>query len=663
MTRSARVHRAIAIAASAAVLSLAHAAVGTDSIPTAPHGDTIGGSAGQVVALSATSLLACTMGPDNSENTADDTALLVTGLDTATPTVTAITIGNLSDYSGTPARLSATAVLLLAGGPDNDFGGADDEIVRVDRLGSGNRVTHITVGFLEELDASQPVPLSSDRAVVCTLGPDGNNRGLDDRIALIEDLGADTPTVTYLPAPGFTGRGSGRAVALSTDSFLVASAGPDLTEQTTDDQVYLFTDVGGANTRTDLATPTLTRYGAGTPVVLSPSLAVVTGHGADGAEMTADDEIHVLTGLDGATPAVTTVLLPNIQRYGAGRAVPVGPDSILVSTEGPDSTGGTADDTVALITGLGTTNTITHITVGYLYDDAVCRPTPLGPDAFAVGTSGPDGEFENADDEIVVVTGFRGASPVVTRHASSGLDEGQSSIPLSLGPDTILFSNAGPDGDLNNNASGDDRITVLTGLASAAPTLEHIDMDGDNNTFWASQQPIFLGGGRVAFLCGGVNGQITFGGDDVIQVLDTVPSLRNLVVARAKLTFQEARPEKGEKCSVKATLTRDGFDPFGGLTVTVSVGNAGQILPVSAFTYKKGTWKYSDPKNLNGWVKKVQFKEKNGSLQILGKGLATGMETTDAGYLAVAFEGSDVHLGQVVVGTASPKGLSYKAPK
>jgi hypothetical protein len=261
---------------------------------------------------------------------------------------------------------------------------------------------------------------------------------------------------------------------------------------------------------------------------------------------------------------------------------------------------------------------------------------------------------------MVVVSDLFG-TPTLTRHRLSGLDEGQSSQAVPLGPNAFFVSNAGPDGDLDTGE--DDEFAVVLGASSANPDVERLRIDGENNTYWASQLPQYLGAGRAAVVSGGADQMVTSGGDDVFQVLTGLPSLRGLTVKNARIRFREDRPAKGEKAKIKGTLVSDGADPFAGLGVIVSVGNAAQFIPAADLTFRKGTWKYKDRAGTNGWVRKLSYKVARGKLKISGKGVGTGLETTGAGSIAVAIDGNGQYYGQSLRGADGKSGLKYKAPK
>src|SRR5205823_10170241 len=141
--------------------------------------------------------------------------------------------------------------------------------------------------------------------------------------------------------------------------------------------------------------------------------ALVESTGADVAETHADDELVLLDGL-GTTNTVTPIPIPNLHDFGSGAASPLTNTLVLVSTAGPDSDQETADDIVAVISDLGGSNTVTPLTVGGLDEDQESRATRLSPTLAALATGGTDAQLNTSDDELVVLSGV-GTTNTVTR--------------------------------------------------------------------------------------------------------------------------------------------------------------------------------------------------------------------------------------------------------
>jgi hypothetical protein len=626
-------------------------------IPMAPYGDSPGGSAGVPVPLTSSSFVAAAKGLDNLNTTADDLLLLVTGVGTG-PEVTPIATPFLSDYSGAICRLAPNRVLLINGGATAAYNTADDGVYLVDDIGGANTVTNITVGFLNKQDGYTPVALDEKTAVLESRGPDGVIRTADDVIILLSNIGTSN-TVTPLAAPYLTFQGRGRPVPLTANSFLVVSDGPDASDGTSDDLTYLFTNVGVTNTRTSFATGFLHQYAASTPVRLSPTRAVLGSLGPDGNEYTADDVLFLLDDLGGAN-SLTSINVPSISRYGSGVPVALSASSVMVSTGGADNAQRTTDDALVLVTDLGGANVKTSIVVGGIGDDRACRPVLLGPGTSAQVTAGADGNFSNADDEVVVLSGI-GKTNTVHRIPLGGLDEGSVSRIVPLGPDSFLVANGGPDGIFGGG--NDDRFTVVSGALGTAPTMVHTDSAGDLDSFYAAMQPQVLGNGLCVSVASGVNDSVTSGKDDLFQVINGVPTLRGLLTKTATLKFDTLNPAAGETISVKGRLGIVGENPFAGGAVILNVGGAKQTLDSRFITLKGTTYKYSDPKNLRGWVTKLSCNAKSGAFSLSGKGVATGAEDTDADGFTISVAGGDAALAEQLVGVASATGITYKAPK
>ncbi len=653
----ARVRFAVAAAAVACVVLGARGAPTASSIALTGHGDAMGGSVGAPLALGATSCLVPSQGPDGSQGTADDETLLVTGIGGAL-VVTAILTPFLSDYSGQFERLSATRALGFGAGPDGNWGTADDVVFLLDRLGSDNGVTSITVGRLEATDVHAPTRLSASSAAVVTRGPDASPNTGDDTVAILTDLGGAN-SVTYAAAPFVPSRGRCRPVALSPTSFLVASNGPDSAENSADDVTYLFEDAGGGNDRTDLATPRLYPRAPGGPIRISPTRAAVVSAGADGSVGTADDEVLLLDKL-GQANQVASIPVPHVNNYGGSRIVPWGDSALLVLTEGADSVEGTADDSVYLVTRLGANEATTEIVVGATDEDRQARPVPLSPTSFAVVTLGPDLNYNSADDRIAIVSDVGGTNTVSTVTVG-GLADGATSTPSALSSTALVVTSGGADGLIRSG--GDDAVTVVSGIGTA-PLVESVPLGGDaDDLYGLGFAPAVLGGGRAVALSTGANAVLGTGNDDALLVVEGLPADRGLAAKKVAVKFRAEAPENGEKVSAKGALLLDGLVVFAEQDITISVGNAAQTVPARSFVEKNGNFTYADKTGANGWVTKVVFKSGSGSLSVKGKGVGTGAETTDAASVAFAVEAGDVYFGLVLGGTATAKGITYRAPK
>jgi hypothetical protein len=580
-----------------------------EKIPLAPHGGALYHNGG-AMPLSPTVLIVGTLGADNTNATADDELLVVSDLG-GTPTVESRVVGYLADSGGRLARLSATRAVYQSAGADGNWATGDETLVVIDRAGSGNVVTQVVVGSLQQNQGGSHVPvrLTPSSVVLAVLGADLLSNTTDDVMVLVTGLGA-TPEVTLLPAPHLHTSGRTQAVALSPRSFLVASTGPDGNLSTDDDLLYLFTDVGGANARVDIPLPNLHYGRPGCPVRVSATLAVAI-------------------------------------------------------SEGPDGKPETADDTIALLSGLGTTNDVVQVTVGAMEEDRECRPVRLGPNRLAVVTFGPDIDDDTADDQLAFLVDA-GTSNLVFHADVPGLAGWVANQPLALSATALLVLGGGPDGE--TYAGVDAVYTLVTGIGPGGSVKSEVPLaPGSSATridYQSPSAPALAGGGRAVALDPGVDGQWQTGGDDMIHVIEGLPLDRGVTVAKLQIKFSAAKPTKGESFKMKGTLTLDDPSLFAMGDLTVSIGNAAETIPADRIIENKGKYTYKAPKGGTGFITRLSYDSAKGKLSISGKGVGTGGETTAASYVPFTLEIEEgLFVGESITGVAGKSGIQYKAPK
>ncbi|MBI5503720.1 MAG: hypothetical protein HY899_02890 [Deltaproteobacteria bacterium] len=646
-----------------AYVGAAQTAPTASTIPFAPYGNELWGAAASPVPLTSTTFLVTAQGPDETVGTADDVVLLVTSADT-TPAVATLATPNLGENGQRITRLSATRALVCAAGPDQAWTTADDVVFILDRLGSGNTVTPVTVGYLIERGASA-VRLTADSAVVPTSGPDGFGTTADDTVALLTGLGTGA-SVAQLPAPYLSNGGGARPVALSPSAFLVVSRGADEAAETSDDAVHLFTDVGGASVRTTLATPYLLNGRPSMPVRVGRARAVVSSLGADGVRESADDGVYLLDDLGGIN-TVTPISVPYIFDYGAGQPTVIDETSVIVATRGSNGVGFDADDALVLLSGLGTTNSTTSIVVGPLEEDAECRPVRLSADTCAVVTFGETG----AEADAIKVVADLGGANAVTGIAVPGLADGVTSNPERLSTSALMVSNGGANAAIGNGA--DDTISVISGIGTVAVVetvstgFDLAEGGGGGDAYNDAYAPKALGQGRGVHLAPGADLDLGTGGDDVMRLLRDLPQGDALTVKLLQIKHNAAKPETGEKLKVVATLLLEETALFGTTDLTISIGDTAQTIPAGAFTIKDDKtddkYAYLDKEGAQGFLTKVQYNSTKGTLKIAGKGVATGAQSTLPGYITFGLDSESFLLNQVYRGIAGKKGgVKYKAP-
>lgn len=659
MQRSSRPRRALAVCA---LFGIGLSATADGVLTTIPHdadwGDNNRGSQGAVTPLTPTSFLAAMEGPDGTTETNDDLVLLVTGID-GTPAFTTLATPYASNWGPWMTVMCATRCAKPGKGPDNRWSTADDSVIVLDRLGSDNVVFEITVGPIDGEDGHRPIALDAGTLVISTFGPDGDDSTADDTVALITRIGTAN-TVTHLPAPFIAKYGKSRPVALSPASFLVMTRGADDLDATEDDAAYLFTDVGITNARTTIPTAYSFRYGASTPVRLSATRAVVCSVGPDGSDSTSDDVLYVLDRL-GTKDLVRQIPVPSIGRYGAGVPVMIDADTVLVTSLGPDESAPTADDALYLVQGVAAKKPkVTRFDVGFLGDDAGARAVRIGARSVAVNTAGPDAHFGTADDQVALIAKLGTRSAKLTYIPLGGLTEGIGGRAVALGSDSFLIGNGGPDGDLGDG--NDDRVTLVSD-AFGTPGFEHFATAGDRDGWHAGCLPRVLGGGRAAFMSSGADGYLGTGDDDVFQVISGLPLANRLEVRSMDLLFVPGAPSVPARLTVKGALGLAGVMPSAACDVTITVGNSAQTIPAASLRKRGSVYTYSDARARKGFLTKVVLSTRKGTFQVSGNGVGTGLDTTHEDYVAVSVTYGDVHVADKCAATRDAQGLHYRAQR
>jgi hypothetical protein len=642
---------AVPLVSGLGLLSAVLGATTGTSIPYAPHGDASGGTVAVIVPLTPDSYLAAAEGQDGAFSTTDDLILLVTGVRT-TPVVTPLAAPNLPSGSGSIVRLSATRALAISEGTDGTFGTADDAVLLLDQLGSANQVTAITVGAIVGNEAFIPARLTASSAVMVTRGADLAMGTADDTIAWLAGLGG-TSTVSYLPAPRLREFRS-RPAVLSPQAFLLPSDGPDGAPTTVDDQVFLFSGLGSTHARTDLTVPYQAAFSPRTPVRVSATRAVMAGAGPDQVEATADDQLFVLDRL-GSGNTITPIALPHRQDFGAGIAAILSPTTLTIATEGPDSTRETADDTLAVITGLGTTNTVTMVTVGGLDEDPSSRGTRLAHDRVAFSTGGtPNPLLGGGDDQVVIVSDVGGTN-LVSRVNTPGVSGIAGSQVLPLSRTSLLVSHGGPDGNMGHG--GDDLISLVTGIGGNPMTesvAASVELDPSD-----SSAPRWLGSGRAVVVSTGANGTMGTGNDDVMRVVSGLPEVRGITVERLTAIFKRNQPNAPETLSVSGGYANDDPTLLDGQDLTISIGNAAQTIRGALLKRSRtGVLTYKDPRRRNGFITALTIDPVKHRFSITGRG-QTGVRTTGSGYVPVGIDANLIYLSNLVAARSVRTGFRF----
>jgi len=627
----------------------------SSSLPMAPHGDALAGAGGAATRLSSSALLVAADGADGVAGTADDAMLVVTDLGLEDPQVTAVETPYLAPDAGPPERLCATRAAAAGAGPDGDWNTADDVVFDLGQLGSGNSVSAITIGRLMPHEAYTPVRITADSFVVLTTGSDGIPGSSDDALALVTEIESGHPIVRTLPAPDVPDAQRSAPVVLSPAAFVVLSAGPDGTAGSDDDLLYLFTALDDDEPlRTDLDVPYALADASGLPARVSWTRVFVSAAGDDATVGTADDELFVLDELGVPDVDVTTsrITVGPLLGGGAGIVTPLTFDRAVLAGAGPDGVALTADDELLLLSGIALDASVTPLTVGGLGEGPACRPLKLSRRSCAVVAAGADMTFETDDDELVVVTGI-GHTEALGRVGVPGLATGVGCRPTRLSAESVLVAHGGDDATLGTD---DDLVSLVQGFAGVGvggfPILESFPSDGafDGGAL-LPYKAVSLGGGRAVLVGSGDDDVLGDGGDDVVQVLEGVPEGNGLSLRKLRTRHRARKPEKPTRFRLRGDMPLEDPEDFLEGAVTVSIGNAAQTIPGSAFKVsKKAVYTYTDKKARHGFVQMLRWKSRSGDLLIYGKGVQTGLESTDPDYVPVTIECDCVQVGQTIQG-------------
>jgi len=313
-----------------------------------------GGDHNPPYALSSRSLLVSK--PDGEEGSASQGGRYFVSLDD--PEMELVELPPLP-FAGAPLSLSPTSFLALSRGADG-LRSADDVVYLVRDLGGSNERVTLPAPYADEVIAR----LSPERAILRSSGDSWAYGDADDRVLLLDDLGG-TPTVTAIPLPQMK------------DWIVPVGLGPDLAAVVTkgsdapsgpDDAVVILSGLGTTNEVTPVAVGPLSNWYSSLPPHLSqplrlgPGSLILGGFGADGLWPTPDDEVVAVTDA-GRANRVDRVVVGDL-RKSTVTALP--PGAALVLTQGGDSVGGTPDDAVVVLSGIGETSGVQALEVGFL---------------------------------------------------------------------------------------------------------------------------------------------------------------------------------------------------------------------------------------------------------------------------------------------------------
>ncbi|KAF0243959.1 MAG: hypothetical protein FD180_2940 [Planctomycetota bacterium] len=199
---------------------------------------------------------------------------------------------------------------------------------------------------------------------------------------------------------------------------------------------------------------------------------------------------------------------------GALGPVAAGPNRALLVTDGPDGFWGTADDTLAVASGVGLgVPTITHVTIGAVTPGPQALPVVTGvSDTALVMTNGPDLTLGTTDDTLVEVGLISTAAPAITSSVVVGrMEASEGRRPVMVGT-TAVFLTRGA--DLLTN--GDDELAMIGGIGTGVLSMTTFSTPGV--AFEAPSIAVPLGLSAVVLHLAGAD--LVFAtGDDLLQVV------------------------------------------------------------------------------------------------------------------------------------------------
>lgn len=273
-------------------------------------------------------------------------------------------------------------------------------------------------------------------------------------------------TIAFAPHGDALAGSAGAPLPLTPRSLLVGSRGPNGVPTDADDEILLVTDLDGAPTVTPLAAPGLPEFSPA-PSRLSATRALALGSGADGVFGTADDVLHLLDDLGGAN-AATPIEIGFLTDQHQSVPVPLAHDAIAMATLGPDGVVRTADDEIVVVSDLGGSNAITRLAAPFLTSNGSGRPAALSPTALVVASAGPDALQRTADDLLYVFRDLTGTPERTELDVPFTWHDGRAGVPKRLDGASGLLSSAGLDGVKH---TADDEVYLLLDLDSTPTAL------------------------------------------------------------------------------------------------------------------------------------------------------------------------------------------------
>ncbi|MEK7469744.1 MAG: hypothetical protein AAB074_20415 [Planctomycetota bacterium] len=204
--------------------------------------------------------------------------------------------------------------------------------------------------------------------------------------------------------------------------------------------------------------------------------------------------------------------------------VVVGANRAMLVTDGPDGFWGTADDTLAIASGIGGgVPTITYVTIGAITPGPQALPVLTGiSDTALVQTNGPDLTLGTGDDTLVQVAGISGATPSITSSVVVGrMEASEGRRPVMVGT-AAVFTTRGA--DLLTN--GDDTLAMIAGVGT--PTLTMTTIGTPGVTFEAPSFAVPVDSSSVVLHLAGADllaGTV----DDVLEIVTGIGAVPSVI--------------------------------------------------------------------------------------------------------------------------------------
>lgn len=311
---------------------------------------------------------------------------------------------------------------------------------------------------------------------------------------------------------------------------------------------------------------------SGQPLALTPTSLLVAAEGPDGSAGTADDVTLLVTGL-GGTAVVTAIATPHastdssrIERLSATRAA-------LVSS-GPDGRYATADDELLVLDRLGSEDRVIPVTIGGLGNSQQFTPERLASDVVVVPSFGTDLLPDTADDEVVVVSTAT-EPPAVQRFAAPFQRSGGRTRIVAASPGTFFVASDGPD---RKSSNADDVVYLFR---AAAGSFVRTDLAARGLNRRAAGRSVRLHSAAALVVSAGADALDSTLDDEVLLLDAAAGAVTHIAVPYAKSGSAGRPTVLSRDLAVVATFGGDGVEGTADDAVAV-LGRLGEANTVTS---------------------------------------------------------------------------------